>query len=113
MAPLIEVAWADGRLDSEERGIVLAAAKRSGFGRTSYELLMYWLEEPSDELMTVWREYVAVALDSMPLKDRTSFAENRFNRAKQVSEATGGVLGLGKISRMERDVLNEIGNVLA
>ena len=113
LIPLIEVAWADDQLDAEERGLVLAAAKRHRFNRDSYTLLKYWLEHPSEGLMEVWRDNVEGLLELMSDSERSTFCADIFGRAKEVAEATGGVLGIGKISKLEREVLVEIESVFA
>lgn len=56
--PLIEVAWADGRIDPAERVAVLNHANGIGIvpGSVEHELLERWLtHRPSPQLMTAWQ----------------------------------------------------------
>jgi len=55
--PLVEVAWADGRVDQEERWRLLEAATRLGVevGRPAHALLESWLERrPVPQLFGAW-----------------------------------------------------------
>jgi len=55
--PLVEVAWADGRIDEEERWRLLEVATRLGveFGRPAHALLESWLERrPAPQLFGAW-----------------------------------------------------------
>jgi uncharacterized membrane protein YebE (DUF533 family) len=56
--PLIEVAWAEGRVDDKERNAILAAAEHAGLSTdsASYQLLEEWLRErPSARLLAAWK----------------------------------------------------------
>jgi hypothetical protein len=66
LAPLVEVAWADGRVSAAERQAVLEAARLFGL-RQSTEFcrstLLRWLhEEPPSEALRAWRRLLAPAL---------------------------------------------------
>src|SRR5919109_4846649 len=47
LVPLVEVAWADGRLEAKERSALLAAAEQAGVRKdsASYQLLEEWFRE--------------------------------------------------------------------
>jgi hypothetical protein len=111
LIPLIEVAWADGKVQARERDALLEAAKKSGVtpGTAAYELLSSWLErEPDPKLFAAWKDYVralrgAVSQDSF-LALRTEVVE----RAKAVARAAGGILGVGGVWGTEKGVLAEL-----
>ena len=50
LVPLVEVAWADGKIDEKERRAVLSAAEANGIfsGSPSHELLESWLSRRPD-----------------------------------------------------------------
>ncbi len=57
--PVVQVAWADGRVVEEERQAVLEAATRMGCGpgTRGHELLADWLDrEPSPLLESAWQQ---------------------------------------------------------
>ena len=61
--PLIVVAWADGKIEKEERGAVLKAAESFGIPKSQlgYGLLEQWLGQPPPEgLLESWIYYIRV-----------------------------------------------------
>src|SRR5207253_7165559 len=61
LIPLVEVAWCDGSVASEERDAVLNAAVGQGIhpDSASYGLLKHWLDErPEERIIAAWKEYV-------------------------------------------------------
>ncbi len=66
LAPLVEVAWADGHVTPAEREAVLEAAKSLGLGQRSEfcrSTLRRWLNEaPPTEALQHWRRLLATTL---------------------------------------------------
>src|SRR5882762_7778910 len=61
LVPLIQVAWADGTIQDNERTAILQGAHGKGLeqGTDGYELLQSWLKrQPSDDLFTAWEAYI-------------------------------------------------------
>jgi hypothetical protein len=114
--PLIEVAWADGAVDDDERAAVLEAATQTGIKASSpaYELLTVWLGmKPPAAYGKQWTRYASALVTGLKPADKKLFRENLIGRAKKVAEASGGILGLGsKISKSERDVLKGLEEAL-
>ena len=112
LMPLIAVAWADGKIDINERKAVLAAAEQSGISQdhACHQLLKSWLKnKPGDKLLTIWKEYVATLSGKLDEASRAALKEGLMGRARAVAEAAGGILGLGnKISKSEAAVLAEL-----
>jgi hypothetical protein len=117
LVPLVEVAWADGKLDAKERSALLTAAEQAGLGRehASYQLLEAWLtERPSPALLAAWKAYVAALSRALDAQAKQALQQDLLGRARQVAEAAGGFLGLGKrISRAEQAVLAELEQAFA
>jgi hypothetical protein len=112
LIPLIEVAWADGRLDAKEQSALLAAAEHAGLskGSASYELLEEWSRErPSPQLLAAWKAYVAALSRTLDAQAKQALKQDLLGRARAVAEAAGGFLGLGnRISSAEQAVLTEL-----
>lgn len=111
LVPLIEVAWADGKMDARERQATLRAAGEAGIDTDSpaYELLDHLLEtRPTLELMRTWKAYVHELCADMPPNERDELKENVLGRARAVAQAAGGFLGSSKISDEERAILDEL-----
>jgi len=109
IVPLIEVAWADGALDTKERRAVLEHAGVAGItaGSPAYELLEAWLERrPSQRLLDAWRDLVRAIRDQIGAEEADRLKAEIVERARVVARASGGVLGLtSKVSRAEAAML--------
>lgn len=107
--PLVEVAWADGKMDNKERKAILQAADEAGIPKDGpgYHLLQNWLQEdPPDVILSVWKDYIAALADTLDKESYAQVRDNLLDRAQQVAESAGGILGLGKISPEEQKILD-------
>lgn len=107
--PLVEVAWADGKLDLEERNAVLAHAQEDGIAPGSAErvLLEAWLaQRPERRLFDAWTRLVRGLTAKLDAAEAARFRTRLLDRARGVARASGGVLGLGsKVSKDESAAL--------
>lgn len=112
IVPLVQVAWADGKIDEKEKEAIMKAAVENGVkkGEDSYELLQDWLfHEPSANLYIVWKNYAKSLFTSISKKKRENFKRCIIDRAKEVADASGGFLGLtNRVSKSERIVLDKL-----
>lgn len=112
LVPLVEVAWADGKLDDKERTAVLEGASRSGVtaGTPAHGLLAGWLQQkPEARLLTTWTHLVEGLRGSMTAAEVESLKTSLLDTARAVASASGGILGLGsKVSGPEERVLREL-----
>ncbi len=109
--PLVEVAWADGKLDRRERDAVLEAAVTAGIARDSagFEALEAALADgPTEAKRAVWFAYARDLAGRLDSGERRKVREDLLSRARAVAEASGGVLGVLKISSAEQRVLDRI-----
>ena len=115
LAPLIEVAWADHEMDAREREAILHAARDAGVtrGSTAAALLSSWLDRrPGVELLEAWKGYAAALVAELGDEDAATVRDDIMSRAQAVAEAAGGFLGLGSVSREERQMLDELAAAL-
>ena len=112
LIPLVQVAWADGKLDARERAAVLSGAESTGLDAKSpsHRLLRLWLEDrPAPDLGQVWREFIGALCEQLTDRERQRLREKLLGRARSVAEAAGARLGLGvPVSREEARVLDEL-----
>lgn len=109
--PLVEVAWADGKLDRRERDAVLDAAVASGIARGTpgYEALQAALADgPTEARRKVWFAYARDLAGRLDANERRLVREDLLQRARRVAEASGGILGSLRISAAEQRVLDRI-----
>ena len=112
IAPLVEIAWADGKIEPAEREAVLSAAVANGIasGSPSYLLLESWLERrPDGRLLEVWGAFIIRLCSELADHERGALKNQLIGRARSIAEAAGGFLGLGnKVSAEEEVVLSEL-----
>ena len=111
LVPLIQVAWADGKIQDNERTAILQGAHGKGLeqGSDGYELLQTWLKQkPPIELVEAWEAYIK-ALASQLNDEQNRLLKNQIvGFAKMVAAAAGGFLGIGRVSASEEKVLARI-----
>ena len=112
LVPLIEVAWADGKLDEKERNAVLKATDDLGStGRVIDRVLLEeWLKKkPDAKLMNAWSVYMQGLCHELEAGQIKLLKEELVDHARQIAKASGGILGLTqKISPQEEAVLSRI-----
>lgn len=112
LAPLLAVAWADGRIEESEREAILSVAVERGVhqGTPARELLESWLEGGFSRAMAdAWHDYIRALCEELAPDERAALKSELVDRARDVAEAAGGFLGLGsKISREEQQVLDRL-----
>lgn len=110
--PLVAVAWADGKIDEEEKKVILrlVAAMGASQGGPAYEYLEKWLaEKPDPSWMRLWTEYVQALCEKMKPEDKALLKNTVVGRARVVAEATGGIFGvLWSTSAAEKRVIEQL-----
>ncbi len=116
LLPAIFVAWADDNVDQPERQALLSAASDHGIEPEglAWQLIEKWITvRPKKSLWNTWQRYAEAVGASLSTTSSQKLAKEILALATVVAEASGGVLGLGKISKRERQVLDNIKQVLA
>ena len=110
LVPLVEVAWADGKMSGDERAALLQAVAESGVRKEddAFALLQDWLEEPpAPEMLDVWKDCVAALRKQMDSEAFESLKHDLLDRAHTIAIATGGMMGLGnRITKAEQQMLD-------
>jgi hypothetical protein len=111
LVPLIQVAWADGEIQDNERTAILQGAHGKGLeeGTEGYALLQTWLKkQPTDELFTAWEAYIKSLAAQLNDEQNRLLKNQIVGFAKLVATSAGGILGFGKVSSAEDKVLHRI-----
>lgn len=111
MVPLIEVAWADGKVTDREASKVLEIAEKRGIqGKEALGFLELLLEKkPSSVFFERTNRVLARILNESP-EDLAK--RDVIEQARAVADASGGFLGLGnRISDVEKKALDELADL--
>lgn len=111
VVPLVEVAWSDGEVDDKEREAILRGLGDSGVapGGVEHQLVETWLERrPGPELLEAWKHYVQDICEKMDPANREAFRDEVLKRTLGVAEASGGLVGLWKVSAAEREMMEQL-----
>ncbi len=112
LVPLIQVAWADGTLQDEERVMLEKAAAEAGVTPDSpaHAVLAALLNErPKVEFYDAALMYVRTLVAAMSDADAHNARENLLSLARQVAKASGGLFGLfPSVGDAERSALQKI-----
>ena len=118
LLPLVQVAWADGAVQAEERALIVDIAKKRGLvTETSTAVLEKWLtSEPSRYVHQTGRKIIAGLVarrkEELPNLEGASPAEV-VAWCEGVALAAGGFLGFGnKIAGTEKTAIAEIADAL-
>ncbi len=110
--PLVMVAWADGKLDDNEKKAILHGAHEAGISEESpsYTIIQQWLTHPpGDDLLEAWVGFTRAICEALEDAERQSLKTDLLQRARNVAEASGGFLGLtSAISDSESEVLAKL-----
>ena len=111
LVPLLQVAWADGTIQDNERVAILQGAHGKGLeeGTDGYELLQTWLKQrPDDDLFVAWEAYIKSLAAQLNDEQNRLLKNQILGFAKMVASSAGGILGFGKVSASEEKVLHRI-----
>ena len=124
LAPLVEVAWADGRITEGERQGVFEAAKSMGLERHSEfcrSTLRRWLHEaPPTEALDQWRRLLAPALEMSEARVARRIESRLLDEARWIAKMDerpfepGASLDVAAgITEEEQRVLDELAETLS
>ncbi len=119
LAPLVQVAWAEGKVTDKERETVLRLAAGRGVekGSPAEGQLLVWLDRrPDDAVFQAAIEVIKAGLSHLPSNEREERIASIVQGCREVSEASGGIakaLGVGSgVSTEEQSVLDVISGAL-
>ncbi|MBC8356053.1 MAG: TerB family tellurite resistance protein [Planctomycetes bacterium] len=116
LVPLIAVAWADGKIATEERDAIRSATESAGIEAESVcrQLLDAWLSEaPGPELVDAWKGYIQALAASASTDAVETLRNDVLDHAREIASAAGGILGLGSISKSEQSVIDDLASAFS
>jgi hypothetical protein len=115
LAPLLQVAWAEGGVSERERELILEAARARGVepGSSADAQLESWLtSRPSAEFFDRTLRVIRAILQGQPPEEREASERDVLSYSTTIASASGGILGFGKVSAEEVKILQRIGEEL-
>ena len=111
LVPMVGIAGADGAVSHAERARVKELAHQGGVARGSYAAAMLdgWLIDPPageelDRMLAVRRDLVA----ALPQDQADAICSRTLAALEHVGRASGGLFGIGTISRAERTFMAKV-----
>jgi hypothetical protein len=111
LVPLLQMAWAEGDVSDSERDLIIEAARARGIEKDSPadQQLTQWLaSRPADDLFEKTLRAIGAILESRPSEERDASQKDLLSRLTAIASASGGILGFGKVSAQEQQVLESI-----
>ena len=116
LAPLVQVAWAEGKVGRHERDTVLRLAHDRGVanGTPAHDQLVAWLQQrPSHSLFDAALDVIRAGFDVLPHAERDERIERIVHACREVAQGSGSeiarLLGLGDgVSGSEESVMGTI-----
>lgn len=115
LVPLVCVAWSQDRTDVAERDAVMDEARRIGIidGSAAYVLLDHWLRRlPPREIIDAWERYMHGLMGQMSEVACRKLIALTERQMAAVAKASGGHFGLGRVSRKEREMIQQMAKAL-
>lgn len=111
VAPLVFTAWADGKLDSEEKKAIMASLDKLKWAITGFDhaLVERWLaHKPGASLFDAWMHYIQGLCGKMNAQEVRHFRKEIMSHVAEVAKTSGGILGIGKVSDAEKRMMDKI-----
>ena len=115
LIPLVAVAWADGKVDDNQRRRILEAEQELHIrrGSPSHRLLEHWLDEnPGEDSLLAWKHYVSELRGKLTGTGTTLFDKGLYDSAYAIAKTSGGFCTYGAISPSEKRILKQLKQTL-
>jgi hypothetical protein len=115
LVPVVQVAWAEGSVTPAERGRVIELARARGIdaGTPADRQLAEWLAVRPDADVFSRATRLIRALLQAPAEDALAItADDLVSYCERIAAASGGILGIGRVSAEERAMIASIAEEL-
>jgi hypothetical protein len=111
LVPVIHVSWIDGSVTEKEREALIEIARERGMekGSRGESMLLDWLNNrPSDEFFEKTLRLIRQILRTRPKPVRLIRENTLAHYCNVVANASGGILGFGKVSAAQQELIEKI-----
>lgn len=115
LLPLVQMAWAEGSVSDRERDLITEAARSRGIEASSpadRQLTSWLTNRPSDDFFERTLRTIGALLQARPVEEREASQRDLLSYCAAIASASGGILGFGRVSDEERQVLARISQEL-
>jgi hypothetical protein len=115
LVPLVQVGWMSGSVTAHEREMILQAAGLHGIApdTEAYRQLNDWFDHrPTDQFFEQTLAIIRQVLGTLPPEEHARRLRSLSTFCLSVAEASGGILGIGKVSAAEQEILERIASEL-
>jgi hypothetical protein len=107
LVPLLQVAWAEGGISSAERALIVQLARSRGIadGSAADRQLGDWIAANPGEKVFAQATRLIRAMLETSAGEQTVTADDIVKQAEAIAAASGGILGINRISAEERQLL--------
>jgi hypothetical protein len=109
LVPVVQTAWAEGGVSVAERDLIVRLARSRGIeaGSAADRTLAGWMDaRPGEHVFAQATRLIRAMLESSGAQDLT--ADDLVRQCETIAAASGGVLGLNRISAAERQLLTAL-----
>ena len=115
LVPLVQVAWAEGGVSDAERRLIQQLARTRGIeeGSDADRQLANWLSNrPGSQVLASASRLIRAMLDAPSGGADTLTADDLVKYCEDIAAASGGILGINRVSSAERALLSTIASDL-
>ncbi len=115
LVPVVQMAWAEGGVTEAERALIVRLARSRGIEEGSAadrELSAWMTNRPDDAVFAHAGRLIRAMLASGSDKVANLSVDDLVQYCEQIAAASGGILGIGRISAEERALLSSIASDL-
>ena len=109
--PLILVAWADGNAEKLEKEAIAGILASKGISQETIARVVshdWFCKKPTEELWEIWAEFSAATSASLNPSMYNELIDEIVRLCRLVADASGGFIGLGKISATETRAIDRV-----
>ena len=109
--PLILVAWADGNAGKLEKEAIAGILASKGISKETIGRVIahdWFRKKPTEELWEIWAEFSAATSASLNPSVYNELIDEIVRLCRLVADASGGFIGLGKISATETRAIDRV-----
>jgi hypothetical protein len=110
LVPAVQMAWAEGGITPAERTMLIELARSRGIAHNTPadQLLQDWLADRPDDSVFARATRLIRAMLSADQQRSDLTADDLVKYCESIASASGGILGIGKISAEERALLSTL-----